>query len=58
MRRIGAIHAVSSGDAANGQAAVVLGRSGAGKWSFDNDAMALADTLTQYTIPALRRKLR
>ena len=58
MRRIGAIHAVSSGDAANGRAVVVLSRNGAGTWSVDNDATALVDTLTQYTIPALRRKLR
>lgn len=58
VRRIGAIHAISSRNAARGRAAVVLRRDGAGTWSVDDDATARADTITHYTIAELRRKLR
>ena len=57
IRRIGVIHAVSSRIAANGRAAIVLCRDGAGTWSVDEDATVQADTITHYTIAELRRKL-
>ena len=58
VRRVGAIHAVSSRNAASGRAAVVLRRDGAGNWSVDNDATTRVDTITHYTIAELRRKLQ
>ena len=58
VRRIGTIHAVSSRNAADGRAAIVLRRDGAGTWSVDEDATVQADTITHYTIAELRRKLR
>lgn len=58
IRRIGVIHAVSSRNAAGGRAAVVLRRNTVGRWLVDDDATARADTMTNYTIAELRRRLR
>lgn len=58
VRRIGVIHAISSRNAADGRAAVVLRRNAVGKWLVDDDATARADTMTNYTITELRRRLR
>ncbi|MGI4876238.1 MAG: hypothetical protein ACRYG4_01985 [Janthinobacterium lividum] len=57
-RRLGIIHAVSSGSAANGRTAVVLRRGTDGMWAVDEAGTARADTITHYTIAELRRKLR
>lgn len=58
IRRLGAIHAVSSRNAANGRTAVVLRRDAEGKWLIDDEATARADTITHYTIAELRRRLQ
>lgn len=55
-RRLGIIHAVSSQNAADGRAAVVLRRAD-GKWQVDDAATTRADTISRYTIAELRRIL-
>lgn len=55
-RRLGIIHAVSSQNAADGRAAVILRRT-AGKWQVDDAATTRADTISRYTIAELRRIL-
>ena len=56
IRRLGVIHAVSSQNAADGRAAVVLRRV-AGRWEVDDAATTRADTLSHYSIAELRRIL-
>ena len=55
-RRLGVIHAISSQNAADGRAAVVLRRT-AGKWQVDDAATTRADAISHYTIAELRRVL-
>ena len=58
-QRIGLVHAVSSRNADNGRAAIVLQQGTGGNWIVDgNTSERLGNTLVQFTIAEMRRKLR